>query len=38
MRFDWSWRYAVVGVYIDRGRKLIRLYPVPFFRVSIGPR
>lgn len=36
MRVEFSFRYAVLGLYLDRGLRIVRWYPVPFIRVSIG--
>jgi hypothetical protein len=36
MTIEFSWRYGVVGIYKDRDRKLWRIYPLPFIRVSWG--
>lgn len=36
MKIDLSLRYAVVGVYVDRGRRTVRVYPLPFVRISFG--
>jgi hypothetical protein len=33
---DISWRYGVVGWYKDRTRPIVRIYPIPFIRVTIG--
>lgn len=35
-RVDVSLRYWVMGVYLDRGLKIIRIYPIPFVRISFG--
>lgn len=32
---SFSWRYGVTGWYLDRGLGVLRLYPVPFVRLSI---
>ena len=32
---DFCWRYGVVGVYKDREEMLIRIYPLPFVRITI---
>lgn len=31
-----SWRYMVIGVYPDRHFPLIRIYLLPFTRITIG--
>lgn len=36
IRVEFSLRYAVLGFYLDRGWRVLRWYPVPFVRVSIG--
>jgi hypothetical protein len=36
MRIEFSWRYWVMGVYFDRGGGVIRVYPIPFVRISLG--
>jgi len=35
---DCSRRYGVIGIYKDRGLRVVRIYPVPFVRLSIGVR
>ena len=35
---DCSRRYAVIGIYKDRNLRVVRIYPVPFVRLSIGVR
>ena len=32
MKVGISWRYGVIGAYVDRDRTWIRFYPVPFVR------
>jgi hypothetical protein len=29
-----SWRYCVIGIYKDRAQPVVRVYPVPFVRIS----
>lgn len=36
MKIGFSWRYGVWGVYKDRDRPLVRVYPVPFVRITLG--
>lgn len=36
MKIEFSFRYVVVGAYLDRGRNVLRVYPLPFVRISIG--
>ena len=36
MRVEFSLRYGVVGAYLDRDGRSLRVYPLPFVRVSIG--
>jgi hypothetical protein len=36
MRLEVSWRYFVLGAYVDRDRRTIRFYPLPFVRLSFG--
>lgn len=36
MKIELSPRYAVVGAYVDRGGRLVRVYPVPFVRITFG--
>lgn len=31
-----SSRYMVMGVYLDRDKKALRIYPIPFVRVSVN--
>jgi hypothetical protein len=40
MRFsvNRSWRYFVMGVYADRDKPIVRIYPCPFVRVSLEVR
>lgn len=35
-RIEFSWRYGVVGVYKDHDWPVVRIYPIPFVRISIG--
>lgn len=35
MRLEFSRRYAVVGIYKDRSRPTVRVYPLPGVRLSI---
>ena len=32
---EFSWRYGVMGVYKDRERPIVRVYPLPFIRLTI---
>lgn len=32
---EFSWRYGVVGVYLDRSKKTVRIYPIPFVRITL---
>lgn len=34
MTVEFSFRYAVVGFYFDRDGTTVRIYPVPFVRVT----
>lgn len=36
MKIEFSWRYGVIGVYKDRDLQVIRVYPLPFIRITIG--
>lgn len=44
MKIEFSWRYCVVGIYVDRSvayrapgaRRIVRVYPLPFVRISFG--
>lgn len=36
MKIECSWRYCVMGIYKDRDKPVIRIYPVPFVRVTLG--
>lgn len=36
MKIELSFRYGVVGIYVDRGRRIVRMYPIPFVRISFG--
>jgi hypothetical protein len=38
MTIEFSFRYGVIGVYFDRNGRTVRIYPVPFVRVTIGGR
>jgi hypothetical protein len=38
MKIELSLRYAVIGFYLDRDRSILRVYPLPFVRISLGPR
>jgi hypothetical protein len=31
-----SLRYGVMGYYLDRDKKAVRIYPFPFVRISIN--
>lgn len=44
MSIEFSWRYCVIGVYADRNvhyqhagaaRRTVRIYPLPFVRISV---
>ena len=35
---DYSRRYGVIGIYKDRDLRVVRIYPLPFVRLSIGVR
>jgi hypothetical protein len=35
LRMECSWRYGVMGVYKDRKRPVVRVYPLPFVRITI---
>jgi hypothetical protein len=32
---NFSWRYLGIGGYVDRQLDILRIYPLPFTRVSI---
>jgi hypothetical protein len=36
MTVEFSLRYGVVGIYKDRDSQKIRIYPLPFVRVTFG--
>jgi hypothetical protein len=36
MKAEFSFRYGVLGIYKDRGKPIVRVYPVPFVRITIG--
>lgn len=36
MKLEFSLRYGVMGVYKDRDTNAVRVYPLPFIRVTIG--
>jgi hypothetical protein len=36
MKIEFSFRYAVLGVYKDRDAAVWRVYPLPFVRISLG--
>lgn len=33
--YDFSFRYLVWGVYFDRDPNIIRIYPIPCFRITL---
>jgi hypothetical protein len=33
---EFSLRYCVVGIYKDRNRAVLRIYPLPFIRITVG--
>jgi hypothetical protein len=35
VRVECSWRYGVMGVYRDRDLPVVRVYPLPFVRITI---
>jgi hypothetical protein len=37
MKFSiqFSYRYAVIGLYADRDEPFIRIYPLPFVRITV---
>jgi hypothetical protein len=35
---EFSWRYGVMGIYKDRHDPLVRIYPLPFIRVTVDLR
>ena len=32
---EFSWRYGVIGIYKDRGKPIVRIYPLPFVRITL---
>lgn len=36
MKTEFSLRYGVMGIYLDRSRKVLRIYPLLFIRITIG--
>lgn len=36
VKIEFSFRYGVLGIYKDRGKPTVRVYPVPFIRISLG--
>jgi hypothetical protein len=37
VKIEFSLRYGVVGIYVDRDEPIVRVYPMPFVRVTFGP-
>jgi hypothetical protein len=35
MKVEFSWRYGVVGIYKDRDTPAVRIYPLPFVRITV---
>lgn len=35
MKVEFSFRYLVIGAYLDRDKTYLRIYPLPLVRVSI---
>jgi hypothetical protein len=33
---EFSLRYGVLGIYKDRDKPIVRIYPLPFIRVTVG--
>ena len=38
MKTEFSFRYAVIGLYLDRDGEILRVYPLPFIRMSVRIR
>lgn len=36
MKIQFAWRYFVIGFYVDRNKKILRIYPLPFVRISFN--
>jgi hypothetical protein len=34
-KVEFSFRYFIIGIYKDRDKPVVRIYPVPFVRISI---
>lgn len=35
LKIEFSARYGVMGIYLDRGLPIVRLYPLPFLRITV---
>lgn len=35
MKLEFSLRYGVLGIYKDRAEPVVRVYPVPFLRLTV---
>ena len=36
MKLDFSIRYGIMGIYKDRDHPVVRIYPLPFIRITLG--
>jgi hypothetical protein len=36
MTIEFSFRYGVWGIYKDRDKPIVRIYPLPFIRITLG--
>jgi hypothetical protein len=36
VRIEFSFRYGVMGIYKDRDNPTVRVYPLPFVRITLG--
>jgi hypothetical protein len=36
VKVEFSWRYGVMGIYKDRDEPIVRIYPVPSVRITLG--
>lgn len=36
MKINFSVRYGVMGIYKDQEFPVVRIYPVPFVRITVG--
>jgi hypothetical protein len=36
LKIEFSFRYGVIGIYRDRNQPIVRVYPVPFMRITFA--